>query len=244
MRTAFISDIHSNLEALNAIFEDIDHSSIDEIVCLGDIVGYGANPNECIDLVRDRCPIIVLGNHDAAILDDAVLQNFNPNARFAIEWTRTHLTKESYNLLESLPIRIVSNDKTYVHSTPFEPKKFHYITSVEDAALNFRHFNTRFCFIGHSHIPVIFMNDVGNKVKIAKEFHISYEGLENQQFLINVGSSGQPRDRNPKVSYGILDTDVKTFEIRRIVYDLQTCQQKIKDAEFPAFLYKRLAEGK
>lgn len=244
MRIAIISDIHGNLEALTSIFEDIDSQNINEVVCLGDVIGYGPNPNECIKIVRDRCPIVIQGNHDAAALDSELMNNFNSNAKAAMEWTKKILTEESYEFLQSLPLRIISEDKTYVHATPFEPKRWYYITSLEEAAFNFQYFQTKFCFVGHTHIPVIIMIGLNNRIKVVQEQQFHYGAHKDSQFLINVGSSGQPRDRNPKVSYGILDSEQETFEFRRLDYDMESCQKKMIAANFPEFLYTRLAEGK
>ncbi len=244
MRTAIISDIHGNLEALSAVLYDIESLNIDEIVCLGDIIGYGPNPNECISLVSKKCPIILLGNHDAAVLDPLSTQNFNINAKLAIEWTQKQLTDESREVLKKLTMTKVDETKTYVHATPYEPRMWYYISSVEEALFNFQFFNTTFCLVGHTHIPVTIALSRDNKINVSQDGFLDFSRDDDRQFLINVGSVGQPRDRNPRASFGILDTDASTFSLRRIDYDINKCQMKMRKHKLPDFLINRLAEGK
>ncbi len=244
MRTAIISDIHGNLEALSAVLYDIESMNIDEIVCLGDIIGYGPNPNECINLVNKKCPIILLGNHDAAVLDSLSTQNFNINAKIAIEWTSEQLSEDSRKFLEELPMLKIDGDKTYVHATPYEPRMWYYITSIEEAAFNFQFFDTSFCFVGHTHIPVTIALDGEKKINVSQDNLLDFSKEDDTHYLINVGSVGQPRDRNPKASYGILDTESGTFTLRRINYDIKKCQAKMRKHKLPEFLIARLEEGK
>ncbi len=244
MRTAIISDIHANLEALTAVLEDIELQNVDEIVCLGDIVGYGPNPNQCIDLINKKCSVILVGNHDAAVLDLLSTQNFNVNAKIAIEWTEKQLTAESREFLKNFPISKVDGNKTYVHATPYEPKMWYYITSIEEARFNFQFFDTIYCFVGHTHIPVTISLNNANKIDVSHEQQINFNKFENTRFLINVGSVGQPRDRNSKSCYGIIDTESNIFLLRRVEYNIQKCQSKMKKNKLPEFLIKRLAEGK
>lgn len=244
MRTAIISDIHANLDALETVLTDIESKDIDEIVCLGDVVGYGPNPNECITIIKDRCPITLLGNHDAAAMDILSTQNFNINAKIAIEWTERQLSEESRQFLSGLPITKIEGDKTYVHATPYEPRMWYYITSVEEAAFNFQFFSTRFCFVGHTHIPIIISQDSTKKIDVSQETFFDFNKTGETRFLINVGSVGQPRDRNPHSSYGIFDSEANTFILNRVAYDIKKCQEKMANNKLPDFLIKRLAEGK
>jgi len=244
MRTAIISDIHANLEALSAVLFDIESLNIDEIICLGDVIGYGPNPNECISLIHKKCPIVLMGNHDAAALDTQSTQNFNINAKIAIEWTEKQLTAENKNILENLPMSKIDDNKTYVHSTPYEPEMWYYISSVEEAAFNFQFFDTTFCFVGHTHLPIIISIDESKTISVSQEETLDFGKDENSRYLINVGSVGQPRDRNPKSSYGIMDTDASLLTIRRIDYDIKKCQEKMRKHKLPEFLISRLAEGK
>ncbi len=244
MRTAIISDIHGNLEALSAVLFDIESVNVDEIVCLGDVIGYGPNPNECINLVNKKCPIILLGNHDAAVLDSLSTQNFNINAKIAIEWTSEQLSEESRKFVENLPMSKIDTDKTYVHATPYEPRMWYYITSIEEAAFNFQFFDTTFCFVGHTHIPVTISLDPEKKIIVSQDGYLDFSEDDGSHYLINVGSVGQPRDRNPKASYGIVDTEVSNFSLRRVEYDIEKCQAKMKKHKLPDFLITRLGEGK
>jgi diadenosine tetraphosphatase ApaH/serine/threonine PP2A family protein phosphatase len=243
MRIAIISDIHANVEALEATLADIETRTIDEIVCLGDIVGYGANPNECIALVNKHCPIILLGNHDAAAVGKLSTQHFNIHAKVAIDWTTEHLSRKSKTFLESLPLRKHFNDNTYVHSTPYEPQMWYYITSLEEAAFNFQFFDTTSCFVGHTHIPIIIVLDEKRELYVHQDTKIDFADA-NARYLINVGSVGQPRDHTPECCYGIVDTEQRRYIARRVAYDIQKTQAKMRKIHMPEFLVTRLQEGK
>jgi predicted phosphodiesterase len=244
MRTAIISDIHANLEALEAVMADIGDMNIDEIVCLGDVVGYGANPNECVTVINKKCPITLLGNHDAAALGNLSTEHFNIHAKVAIEWTTEHLNETSNTFLDSIPLAKSIDNITYVHATPYEPKMWYYVTSLEEAAFNFQFFSTQLCFVGHTHIPIIIVLDKKKEVYVHQDDRIEYGDMEGARFLINVGSVGQPRDHNPKACYGIIDNEEKSFSYRRIPYDIQKAQAKMKKIKMPEFLVLRLQEGR
>ncbi len=244
MRTAIISDIHANLEALQAVLADIDNQNIDTIICLGDIVGYGPSPNECVELVRSRCATVLMGNHDAAALDVFSTQNFNINAKIAIEWTSNNLSQESKSFLTNLPMLHTDRMATFAHATPYEPRMWYYITSLEEAAFNFQFFTTPFCFVGHTHIPVIISLTGGHTIDVSQSTQIDLGPLENHRYLINVGSVGQPRDRNADSCYAILDDDTMRLELRRVPYDIAACQAKMAALKFPEFLIGRLKDGR
>ncbi|HTY36228.1 MAG TPA: metallophosphoesterase family protein [Bacteroidota bacterium] len=232
MRIAIISDVHSNLEALSRAFEEIDARRVDEIVCLGDTVGYGANPNECLDLVRSRCSIILQGNHDAAAVDLTVANQFTLNAQLSAIWTFGILMEEKKNFLRSLPQLQPHGEVLLSHASPFEPEEWHYVISEFDSREAFESFTEKICFIGHSHIPVIFTNR-------GKAAEISPTG----RFIVNVGSIGQPRDGNPDLSFGIFDTEAWSYENVRAKYDIETAAQKIRQAGLPRSLAERLYQG-
>jgi len=244
MRIAILSDIHANLEALQAVLKDIDQQAIDNIICLGDVIGYGVNPNECVELVRKRCPVTLLGNHDAASIGKLSTEHFNIHAKIATEWTTEHITKDTTNYLENLPYRESSDSYTFVHSTPYEPKLWYYITSLEEAAFNFQFFETTFCFVGHTHIPIIIVLDNEKEVYAHQDTALEFGKMNNARFLINVGSVGQPRDHNADSCYGILDSERKVYTFRRIAYDIEKTQEKMRKQKMPEFLIKRLAEGR
>lgn len=232
MRYAIISDIHSNLEALTKAFELIDRESVQESVCLGDIVGYGANPNECVDLVRSRCQIVLRGNHDAAAVNPLNAESFTKNARIAAEWTQQQLSEENKRFLESLPYTSTRDEILFVHSSPYQPEAWYYVLSEEDLDVAFQNFSERICFIGHSHFPGIFSEEGP-----AKAVHRA------SRFLVNVGSIGQPRDGNSKLSFGIFDTEAWNYKNIRSEYPIRIAAEKILKAGLPRALSDRLALG-
>jgi predicted phosphodiesterase len=233
MRIAILSDIHGNLEALTRALSIISESRIDNIVCLGDVVGYGANPNECLELIRSHTDHILLGNHDEASVDLAMTEYFNPFARTAAEWTNAELTKENLDFISHLRHRTTLEGMLFVHSSPFEPAEWHYIISAADAHENFPFFTEPICFVGHSHVPGVFCEDIWTK-----------EVERGKKFLVNVGSIGQPRDRDPRLSFGIMDTDEWRYTNVRSPYDVTTASEKIRNAGLPRQLAERLLEGK
>ncbi|HUI91083.1 MAG TPA: metallophosphoesterase family protein [Chitinivibrionales bacterium] len=244
MRIALISDIHANLEALEAVLVDIKTRTVDETLCLGDIVGYGANPNECLELVKKSCTLTLLGNHDAAAVGLLSTQHFNIHAKIAIEWTVENLSKAGGAWLKTLPLKENKFSHTLVHATPYEPNMWYYITSLEEAAFNFQFFDTAFCFVGHTHIPITIVLEHEKEVYVHQGETLDWGALENVRFLINVGSVGQPRDRNSKSCYGIIDSDAKTFTYHRVAYDVQKAQAKMRKIKMPEFLITRLEEGR
>lgn len=232
MRFAIISDIHSNLEALNKAFSIIDTRKVDSIICLGDVVGYGANPNECVAIVKKRCSTTLLGNHDAAALDLSVAQHFSTYARLSAEWTAEHLLSEHRSFLETLPLTASKEGALFVHASPFEPSEWYYIVSFLDARQAFAHFSEEICFVGHSHLPGVFgETSPGQRV------------ASGERFVVNVGSIGQPRDGNPKLSFGIFDTDRWEYENVRAEYDIKRASEKIINAGLPRALADRLKSG-
>jgi diadenosine tetraphosphatase ApaH/serine/threonine PP2A family protein phosphatase len=233
MRIAVLSDIHGNFEALEAALGDVDSRKVDRIVCLGDIVGYGANPRECLQCIRERTNDIVLGNHDAAAFDIRVRENMSINAVEAIRWTERQLSREDMDFLRGLPQSISFHDIFFVHATPKAPREWEYIMYSFDARGYFRYFTERLCFIGHSHSPRIFCE---------KAFKLSFSMEE--RWIINVGSIGQPRDEDPRASYGLLDTVAGTYDNIRLPYNIDGAAAKILDAKLPKVLAKRLYEGR
>ena len=232
MRLAIISDIHSNLEALTTALELIEKQRLDEVVCLGDIVGYGANPSECLALVRERCNIVIAGNHDRAAADVSEAENFSTNARIAVQWTNGMLSAEEKIYLQSLRYTAELDTILFVHGSPHEPEEFHYILSIFDAINAMEYVTQNICFIGHSHVPDIF-SEHGRVTAIKPD----------EKYLINVGSIGQPRDGNPMLSFGILDTDGWKYENVRRSYDVETAAKKIIAAGLPHKLGTRLMTG-
>jgi len=232
MRIAVISDIHSNLPALLRTFEVIDQLSVDRVYCLGDIVGYGPSPNECVSAVQERCASVVKGNHDCGVIGELPLEHFNTYGQSAIRWTRKHITKKNAEYLSSLPLLRVMDDITLVHASPLHPEDWRYIFSWPDADRCFSAFSTCICFIGHTHIPVIVGED--GSVNMFRK---------GKRFLINVGSIGQARDGNPRATFGLLDTESVSFEILRVAYDIEATASAILAARLPDYLAHRLFLG-
>ena len=244
MRIAIISDIHANTEALEAVLADISRQKIDEILCLGDIIGYGANPNECIEIIKKSCPFCILGNHDAAAVGLLSTDHFNVHAKIAIDWTAENLDAQGQSFLRTLPLKENKFSHTFVHATPYEPNMWYYITSLEEAAFNFQFFDTSFCFVGHTHIPIIIVLENEKEVYVHQGNSIHFNDDKQKRFLINVGSVGQPRDRNPLSCYGLLDTETRTFSYQRIAYDIEKTQGKMRKIKMPDFLITRIKDGR
>lgn len=236
MAIAIISDIHSNLEALQAALDYIDNKNIESIYCLGDIVGYGPNPNECIELIRERCRVVLMGNHDYAAVGLANIEYFNEYAKMSTYWTIERLTEENRSYLSNLPFSHQTNDSFFVHSSPSNPSFWYYVLSVQDAQMEMQAFDQRICFIGHSHVPVVFTDR-----NLYREMSFIFE--PNEKYIVNVGSIGQPRDGNSNLCFAVMDEQKNTVEFIRLTYDLQKTYSKIIKAGLPLFLAERILKG-
>lgn len=241
MRYAILSDIHSNLEALKAVLAACRKANIDTFLCLGDIVGYGANPNECIELVQEYKMVCVVGNHDWAVSGKWDLGYFVEAARDAIVWTREHLVFNHFAYLDTLPPLFCGEDCILVHGNLADPLNFDYIEKREDAAKTFYRMDRQVCFIGHTHIPKIFVEEERDILRLsAPQFSL----VPGKKYLVNAGSVGQPRDGNPQAAFCIFDTDARAVEICRVPYDIRAAQEKIREAGLPESLAERLSVGK
>ena len=240
MRFAIISDIHANLEAFEAVLADARDNKCTDFVCLGDVVGYNANPHECVDWVRQLdCPI-VKGNHDEQASLGESSRDFNEMAEAAIQWTRDHLTAEDKNWLRDLKLQREVRDFTVVHATLDSPGQWGYVFNNLDAAASFTYQQTAVCFFGHTHVPMAFIRDDGVQRQQIDKLQID----PGKKYFINVGSVGQPRDGDWHSAYCIYDTDSNVVEQRRVKYDLATAQKKIIEAGLPHLLADRLAIGR
>jgi predicted phosphodiesterase len=240
MRYAIIADIHANLEAFNTVLADAKAMNCTHYACLGDVVGYNANPKECLDIVRSMNMPCVKGNHDEYCSAETDLEGFNPHAQEAINWTRNQLTEEDRKWLRDLRyIRLVASF-SIVHATLDGPQRWGYVFDRLAAAASFTYQNTGVCFFGHTHVPVAFVRDS----MVRGGTYSKFKTEPGKKYFINVGSVGQPRDGNPKASYVVYDLDEGSIEIRRLDYDIGTTQRKILEAGLPARLAHRLAEGK
>ena len=242
MRILVISDIHANYTAMEAVLEHSE-GDWDFVWCLGDVVGYGPDPNECVERLKTRPQLCLAGNHDWAALNRLDVKTFNPDARRAVEWTQDTLSPENTHFLEHLPVTFVIGDFTLVHASPREPI-WEYILEPSTAALNFPHFETPYCFVGHTHQPIIYTlsDDDGNAQASPPQYNQSH-GLNGQRQIINPGSIGQPRDQNPDAAYGILDMSSGVFEHRRIPYNIRAVQRRMLDFNLPERLITRLEHG-
>lgn len=237
---AVISDVHSNLESLISVLKDIKSRGIRDIFFLGDAVGYGPEPNECIELLKAHCRVLLAGNHDWGVCGLTDTKFFNENARIAIEWSKGVISRENLEALREFPLRVEirNEDLTFVHSTPMEPQQWHYLLSVSDAEANFPHFDSKFCFIGHSHRPFIVERSFsGDLLTNRKGASIN----PDSRYIINIGSVGQPRDRDPRSSYAVVGAG--RVEIVRVGYNIEATQRKMHQAGLPVFLIERLSAG-
>ncbi len=243
MRYLIISDVHGNLEALKAVLADAPSGL--PVWCLGDLVGYGPNPNECIELLRELEPECVVGNHDWAAVNRVNLEDFNPDAQAAVAWTQQQLTPQSVRYLQELPISLVKGAFTLVHGSPREPI-WEYILYPPVARLNFAHFNTPYCLVGHTHIPMIFRfidRDNESTCTVERPVEGKPYPLAEDRLIINPGSVGQPRDGDSRAAYAILDTDALTLEHHRVGYDIASTQRLMEKAGLPHRLIARLSYG-
>ncbi len=240
MKYAIIADIHSNLEALEAVLDDIKAQKCDQIVCLGDVVGYNANPKECLKIVQELNIPCVKGNHDEYCSIDEPMDGFNPHAADAIAWTRQQLSEDDKKWLRELKyIRLVGSF-TMVHATLDAPQRWGYVFDKLMAAASFTYQHTNVCFFGHTHVPLAFIRDSVVRGGTYSKFKVE----PGKKYFVNVVSVGQPRDNNPKAGYVIYDLDEMTIELRRVDYDIKKAQAKILAAGLPRRLADRLAVGK
>jgi len=240
MRFAILSDIHGNLEALEAVLADARARKCTNFVCLGDVVGYNANPGECVKCIRELdCPV-VKGNHDEAASLVAPPGDFNEIAELAIAWTRDRLTDQDKEWLRSLPLQRRVHDFTIVHATLDMPGQWGYVFNNLDAAASFTYQRTNVCFFGHTHVPMVFIRD--ESVRRERVEHVRIE--PGKKYFINMGSVGQPRDGNWRAAYCIYDTESNLVQQFRVKYDLAAVQKKIAEAGLPRLLSERLAIGR
>ncbi len=241
MRYAILSDIHSNLVALQAVLAHLERRRVDRLICLGDIVGYGPAPNECVQLIIDRAGLCMMGNHDWAVLEEETLADFNAYARHALLWTRKQLTASNKAFLKTLGMMHIEANATFVHSTPHVPAAWDYILSKWEARQQFSFLQTWLCFIGHSHVMGIF-EQRQNKISYGKVNILPL--VEELRYIINVGAVGQPRDLDPRAAYGIWDSDKEQVELYRVEYDFAQTQRAMQQANLPQYLIDRLADGR
>jgi predicted phosphodiesterase len=247
MRILILSDIHANVVALEAVLSAVDN--VDGLWCLGDTIGYGPRPNECIEHMRQMADYAISGNHDLACLGKVDLDDFNPDARTANRWNGDQLTAPNRewlmgldNSIERLP---TFRDFCMMHGSPHDPV-WEYLLSIEQARRNFEHpaFRTRVCLVGHSHIPILFTDDYMHGIR--REFpdhNAEVRLMPDTRYIINPGSVGQPRNQDPRAAFAILDTEKSIVKFHRIRYDVEKTQQQMREVSLPPALIKRLQFG-
>jgi diadenosine tetraphosphatase ApaH/serine/threonine PP2A family protein phosphatase len=242
MRVLVVSDIHANYEAFQAVLADA--GAVDETWCLGDIVGYGPDPNLCVELIRDQPNLTcLLGNHDVAMIGRMPLMAFNGDARRSLDYQSKVITADNMAFLRTLPESVqVRGEVTLAHGSPRDPI-WEYVLNTLSARLNFDHFATPFCFVGHTHLQCLFQMDEEQN-RIAMEIPRPGEVTSMKpRAIYNPGSVGQPRDRNPRSAYAIYDPQARTWEPRRVAYDIPAVQARIRELGLPEKHAVRLAEG-
>lgn len=242
MKAAVISDVHSNLEALNVVIKDIKKRRIKKILCLGDLVGYGADPNKCIELCFKESNLTVAGNHDWAALGKTDPSSFNPVAAEAIEWTKKRLTSANAKRLGTLQLTESVGDVFLVHASPETPEVWHYLFRLEDFRKHFEFFKQQVCFIGHSHIPGAAFQDANGYTDFIRDN--PFPLINGRRYIVNAGSVGQPRDLDPRACYTIYDGNAKSIEFIRLDYNIPRAQQKVLNAGLPEALADRLLVGR
>ncbi|MBN1189730.1 MAG: metallophosphoesterase family protein [Dehalococcoidales bacterium] len=250
-----LADIHANLTALEAVLRDLEsRGGVDEIWCLGDVVGYGPDPRQCISLVQQYCSCCIAGNHDWAAAGLMDTSGFNQAAAAAAQWTRRQLNSSETGYLAGLPQTLERDKFTLAHGSPRYPL-WEYILSLREARANFPFFHTPFCLIGHSHIPLFFRmegnpgsqegsSDTDDTGVFQQELYAGCQiDLGERRAIINPGGVGQPRDNDPRASYGLIDSGAGTFTLLRLSYDIPDVQARMAAAGLPGRLIERLAYG-
>lgn len=242
MRIAVLSDIHSNLVALNAVLGSL--GTVDAVWQLGDVVGYGPEPDGVVERLREVGAIGVKGNHDDAACGGESIESFTPEARLAAEWTRSRVSDDTRSYLISLPERLEPGSRvfTLVHGSPREPL-FEYLYSASAARDCLAAFTTTYCLVGHTHVPLMLREEHG-QVQARPVEPGSRVGLDQRRAFLNPGSVGQPRDGDPTASFMVIDTGAATVTWRRAAYDIETTQAAILTAGLPARLARRLGSGR
>jgi len=241
MRYGIISDIHGNLEAFEKSIDSLSREEVDKILCVGDIVGYGADPVQCIARAKDSCNAIVGGNHDEACCGSTDTRFFNDIAREAVLWTTKTLKKSDISFLKALELIYCDGKLTIVHGTLQSPEEFHYMLDSYTAEKTFSLMETQICFVGHTHVPGVFTQKSDKTIEYQTLDKIKIE--KGKSYIINAGSVGQPRDGNARLAYCVYDTEKDLVEIKREEYNIEKAQRKILKAGLPSFLAYRLGGG-
>jgi diadenosine tetraphosphatase ApaH/serine/threonine PP2A family protein phosphatase len=243
MRYAIMADIHANLTAFQAVLDDIERGGgVDELWCLGDVVGYGPEPHECVERLRRHRHVCVAGNHDWGAIGKISTADFNPDAAFACQWTSQQLSPEDTRYLENLPLAVEKDTFTLVHGSPREPI-WEYVISPSIAQENFSFFQSPYCLVGHSHVPLVFKEE-GDTCTFSRLVDNIGLALGESRLILNPGGVGQPRDGDPRASYAIYDSDTRMLRLHRVPYDIADTQDKMMAKGLPVRLAVRLQYGR
>lgn len=246
-RLALLSDVHGNLEALCATLADIDRAGVDCVVCLGDVVGYGPDPDACVDLVCQRCDVVVRGNHDEAALEPALAARFNPHAQAGVEHARRRLCADRLARVAAWPARSFAHGLELVHGC-FGAQRFAYVQSPKAAQRAFAGLASELGAVGHTHLPAVFAapleaRSAAQVRALAPPAGAVVRLREGFRHIVNPGSVGQPRDRNPHAAWALLDVARRTYQLRRVAYDVATVERKMRSVGLPGRLWERLRVG-
>lgn len=242
MTWAFFSDVHGNLEALKEVAGDFARQGVTRSFFMGDAVGYGPSPNECLKIIGELTPVRLIGNHDEAALEDSIPDEFNKHARAAIIWTKATLTPDARTMLQSFTTTETIDEFRLVHASPLKPRRWDYILDPIGAAAAFTTFTEPACFIGHTHQPLVFQKAEGTPCTGTRTETVALD--PQTRYLINVGSVGQPRDGDARACYVLYDPEVRQLKYRRVSYDFGITQEKMRTAGLPEFLAARLETGR
>lgn len=243
MKYGILGDVHANLEALEAVARCLEREGVERVLCVGDVVGYGASPAECIELLRARGVLCVLGNHDAAVADRLDPSDFNPPARKAVAWTRATLRRAQRRWLSELPLILEEEDFALAHGTYSRPERFDYVTRPSDADASLAAMRAPTCFIGHTHVPVTMLRAEPGSKRTRREVDPALDLRAVHRALVNVGSVGQPRDGDPRAAFAVYDGATRALRIERIAYDVESAAGRIRAAGLPEVLADRLHSG-
>ena len=246
MRLAVIADIHSNREALDSVLAQIDREGVEAILNLGDLVGYNASPNECLEMLQGRNVWSLAGNHDLALLEPERAQNFNIIAYEALMWCRQQIRPEFLEFLHGLPLlRKLPGSFLACHGTPGNPDTYiaYHFQGKRVLTDLYKHSDLRVCFFGHTHRRALWYRDIRGKVALRQISPATMQLSQEEHYLINPGSVGQPRDGNPEAAYAIFDDEESSIQFKSVPYDVSGAQRRILAAGLPPYLAERLALG-
>ncbi len=242
MKTGILSDIHGNFAALEAVLEVMKDRGVTRFICCGDIVGYGPDPNRCVETIRSLHAVCVAGNHDHGAVGKTSIRSFNDSAATAVRWTRSKLSIANRVYLENLPLTERLEPMLIVHASPSEPDEWFYLTNLADAEEEMEYYPDRVCLVGHTHCPFAVEQLPGQRARLITED--SFELKSEARYLINVGSVGQPRDGDPRACAVIYNSRTGVLSFYRVEYDVAATQKRIRAADLPQVLADRLVQGR